>query len=41
MLINLSRSSLSLILTRLFLPQGSHVVHERKEVVGVEMDCEV
>jgi hypothetical protein len=26
------------MLTRLFLPQGSHVVHERKEVEVVGMD---
>jgi hypothetical protein len=28
-------------MTRLFLPQGSHVVHERKEVEGLGMDCVV
>jgi hypothetical protein len=28
-------------MTRLFLPQGSHVVHERKEVEVVGMDYAV
>jgi hypothetical protein len=33
--------NLSLLMTRLFLPQESHVVLGRKEVEELEMDCVV
>jgi hypothetical protein len=41
MLINSVQIYLSLSMTRLILPQGSHVVLGRKEVEELEMDCVV